>query len=156
VVLLKMMTAKWNLRMLKLDPEMAHQTPRTRMISSLQHAYFATSHLALCTRTLSTCTEHMHKAHGLFIPDQQHLIDLDSFLGYLSFLISEFHECLYCESIKGSPEAAKHHMTSKGHCRINFEGTARWEEFYDYPEDREHVVIKSDSKRFQKIVFHAD
>ncbi|RFU25770.1 hypothetical protein B7463_g10563, partial [Scytalidium lignicola] len=74
---------------------------------------------------------HMQESHGLFIPDQEHLIDLEVLVGFLFKLINTFYECLSCGRTKRSPEAAKAHMLSKGHCRINSEDSDL-EDFYEF------------------------
>ncbi|KAI9741569.1 MAG: hypothetical protein M1818_004375 [Claussenomyces sp. TS43310] len=76
---------------------------------------------------------HMHRIHGMFIPNQDYLIDLESFISFLSFLVLEVHECLYCGTIKSTIEGIRHHMTDKGHCRINLDQTSNLAEFYDFP-----------------------
>lgn len=85
---------------------------------------------------------HMFKIHGLFVPDQEHLIDLSSLLGYLSLLITDFNECLYCGKIKGSVEGIQHHMISKAHCKINLDEKSQLEDFYDFPQDRDFQLLE--------------
>lgn len=74
---------------------------------------------------------HMQRIHGLFIPDQEHLIDMESFLGYLFTIISEFQECLYCSITKNTVEAIQHHMKDKGHCKLKIEQGSEWQLFYE-------------------------
>ncbi|MAD83243.1 MAG: hypothetical protein CL912_09770 [Deltaproteobacteria bacterium] len=75
--------------------------------------------------TISTSTStnltHMSQAHSFNIPDMSHLLDIDSFLGYLYTIISSFHECISCGSVKSSKSAVQDHMRGKGHCRLNLE-----------------------------------
>ncbi|KAG4423531.1 hypothetical protein IFR04_003354 [Cadophora malorum] len=75
--------------------------------------------------TISTSTStnltHMPQAHSFNIPDMSHLLDIDSFLGYLYTIISSFHECISCGSVKSSKSAVQDHMRGKGHCRLNLE-----------------------------------
>lgn len=72
------------------------------------------------TSTLANLT-HMTDAHKFYIPDIEHLLDIDSFLSYLSTIISSFHECLSCGSVKSSKSALQDHMRGKGHCKLNLE-----------------------------------
>jgi len=78
---------------------------------------------------------HMTKIHGLFIPEQNFLVDLEGLLGYLQAKIHENHECLSCHKLKGSTEAVQTHMRDKSHCRIAFESEEEMIEvgqFYDF------------------------
>jgi pre-60S factor REI1 len=75
----------------------------------------------------------MSKNHNFFIPDQDYLIDLSSFLSFLNTIISEFHQCLFCGSERSNKWAAQDHMKSKGHCRIDVE-EEEWEDFWYFPE----------------------
>ena len=78
---------------------------------------------------------HMTKYHGLFIPEQAYLVDLEGLIGYLQKKIVEFHECLCCHKIKGSTSAIQTHMTDKGHCMIAFdeeEDMVEVGQFYDF------------------------
>ncbi|KAK0108671.1 hypothetical protein ONS95_003463 [Cadophora gregata] len=72
----------------------------------------------LSTSTPANLT-HMSQAHDFTIPDISHLLDIDSFLGYLSITINCFHECLSCGSVKGSRAAVQDHMCAERHCRLN-------------------------------------
>lgn len=85
--------------------------------------------------TLDLNIDHMQSKHGLFIPDQEYLVDLESFVGYLFTVITNFNECLYCGSIKNSAEAARQHMMSKGHCKLKPDPGSEYEDFYDVASD---------------------
>lgn len=65
--------------------------------------------------------EHMFTAHGLYIPNQGMLLDLESFLGYLSTQIYMWHECLYCGTTRSSTVAIQNHMRDSGHCMLNLD-----------------------------------
>ncbi|PWY69023.1 hypothetical protein BO94DRAFT_579272 [Aspergillus sclerotioniger CBS 115572] len=65
-------------------------------------------------------TEHMLKAHGMFIPEKDYLTDLEGLLRYLHRKV-ENSECLYCHMIRNTPEGIRTHMRDKGHCMIAFE-----------------------------------
>lgn len=78
---------------------------------------------------------HMDKIHGMFIPEQAYLVDLEGLINYLYKKISENHECLYCHRLKNSLSAVQTHMRDKGHCMIAFETEEEMIEvgqFYDF------------------------
>ena len=78
---------------------------------------------------------HMTKYHGMFIPEESYLTDLEGLITWLSGRIYDNHECLYCHKIKGSLEAIQTHMRDKGHCMIAFEAEEDMIEvgqFYDF------------------------
>jgi pre-60S factor REI1 len=98
---------------------------------------FTPSVCLFCTTVSSDMQDnltHMQRNHGLFIPDQEHLIDIEVFLGYLFAIISEFQECLYCSVTKSTVEGIQHHMKDKGHCKINIKQGSEWQLFYEYPD----------------------
>ena len=78
---------------------------------------------------------HMTKYHGLFIPEQPYLVDLEGLIKYLQAKISENHECLFCHKLKGSMNGVQTHMRDKGHCMIAFDTEEEMIEvgqFYDF------------------------
>lgn len=78
---------------------------------------------------------HMTKFHGMFIPEQPYLADLEGLIGYLHRKIAENHECLYCHKLKSSTSGIQTHMRDKGHCMIAFETEEEMVEvgqFYDF------------------------
>lgn len=78
---------------------------------------------------------HMTKYHGLFIPEQAYLVDLEGLIGYLQKKITESHECLYCHKVRGSTTSIQAHMLDKGHCMIAFddeEDMIEVGQFYDF------------------------
>ncbi|KAL8803678.1 MAG: hypothetical protein Q9223_006090 [Gallowayella weberi] len=78
---------------------------------------------------------HMTRYHGLFIPEQPYLVDLEGLIAYLHGKISEDHECLYCHKIKGSTESIQTHMRDKGHCMIAYTSETEMIDvghFYDF------------------------
>ncbi|KAJ5669514.1 Cytoplasmic 60S subunit biogenesis factor REI1 [Penicillium macrosclerotiorum] len=82
-----------------------------------------------------TNVEHMYKAHGMFIPERDYLVDLDGLLHYLYRKITENHECLYCHAIRNNAAGARTHMRDKGHCMIAFEAEEEQIEigqYYDF------------------------
>ncbi len=96
---------------------------------------------------------HMGKFHGLFIPEQNYLVDLEGLISWLHSKIVDIHECLYCHKIKGSAEGIQTHMRDKGHCMIAFEAEEDMIEvgqFYDFsstysdPESEDDDAIMED------------
>ena len=80
-------------------------------------------------------TQHMTKIHGLFIPEQNYLVDLEGMISYLQAKIHENHECIACHKLKNTTEGVQTHMRDKGHCKIAFEAEEEMIEigqFYDF------------------------
>ncbi|KAK4693374.1 pre-60S factor REI1, partial [Lecanoromycetidae sp. Uapishka_2] len=103
--------------------------------------------------TFKLNVNHMGKFHGLFIPEQIYLIDLEGLISWLHSKIVNMHECLYCHKIKGSAEGIQTHMRDKGHCMIAFEAEEDMIEvgqFYDFsstysdPEEDDDDAIMED------------
>ncbi|KDN60305.1 putative TRI15 [Colletotrichum sublineola] len=97
---------------------------------------FDTTRCLFCnghSKDLDDNLDHMRKRHGMAIPYPESLIvDLETLLKYLHLVIYEYTECLYCGSIRNTPQAAQQHMTGKGHCRIDIDkGTSEFKDFYD-------------------------
>jgi len=97
---------------------------------------FKPAHCLFCNLnagSLDNNLAHMSQAHGFFIPNMKNLVNTSSLLGYLFILISKFHECLLCRSVKSNKLAIQDHMRDKGHCKVSFvdEGSELWE-FYDF------------------------
>lgn len=85
--------------------------------------------------TLKLSVMHMTKFHGMFIPEQNYLVDLDGLVTWLHGKIFKAHECLYCHKLKGSTEGIQTHMRDKGHCMIAFESEGDMidvGQFYDF------------------------
>ncbi|KAH7245641.1 C2H2 type zinc-finger-domain-containing protein [Fusarium tricinctum] len=62
---------------------------------------------------------HMESSHSLRIPYQEHLIvDLETVIWYLHFVIFTYHECIYCRTRSRTVEGIQQHMVGKGHCRV--------------------------------------
>jgi pre-60S factor REI1 len=78
---------------------------------------------------------HMDKIHGMFIPEQQYLVDLAGLVRHLHQKIFELHQCLFCEKAKGTSSGVQTHMRDKGHCMIAFDTEEQMLEigqFYDF------------------------
>jgi pre-60S factor REI1 len=85
--------------------------------------------------TVKLSVAHMEKFHGMFIPEQSYLVDLEGLLRFLYEQISENHECLFCHKIKGSNAGIQTHMRDMGHCMIAFdteEDMISIGQFYDF------------------------
>ncbi len=87
---------------------------------------------------------HMAKIHGLFVPEQEFLVDMEGLVRYLQAKIYENSECLYCHKLRGNAVGIQTHMRDKSHCKIAFETEEEMVEvgqFYDFsstysdPED---------------------
>ena len=88
---------------------------------------------------------HMSKYHGMFIPEQNYLTDLEGLITWLHDRISELHECLYCHKYKGSMEGIQTHMRDKGHCMIAFESEEDMIEVGQYYDFRSTYSDQEDS-----------
>lgn len=78
---------------------------------------------------------HMTKYHGMFLPEQNYLVDLEGLITWLHGKIFKENECLYCHKLKGSVEGIQTHMRDKGHCMIAFESEGDMidvGQFYDF------------------------
>ena len=85
--------------------------------------------------TLKLNILHMTKFHGMFIPEQPYLVDIEGLIGYLQAKIAENNECLFCHKLKNSIGGIQTHMRDKGHCMIAFESEEEMIEigqFYDF------------------------
>ncbi|RPB20903.1 hypothetical protein L211DRAFT_489054 [Terfezia boudieri ATCC MYA-4762] len=92
--------------------------------------------------TLQLNVSHMSKAHGLFIPEQNYLVDLPGLIRYLGEKVAILHECLYCGKMKGGLEGVRTHMRDVGHCKIAFETEdeqVEVGEFYDFRSTYEGI-----------------
>jgi pre-60S factor REI1 len=90
--------------------------------------------------------EHMHKIHGLFIPEQDRLTDTETFLAYLHTIITDLHECLYCGSTKSTAEAARSHMRDRGHCMLNFDAEGELGMFWEKISGTDETVAGAQSE----------
>lgn len=79
--------------------------------------------------------DHMSRAHSMFIPEGDYLVDLNGLIHYLYRKITENNECIYCHTIRNDPVAIRTHMRDKSHCMIAFETEDEQIEigqFYDF------------------------
>ncbi|OLN88032.1 Zinc finger protein 622 [Colletotrichum chlorophyti] len=68
-------------------------------------------------------------------------------------VIFEYAECLFCGSMRNTPQAAQQHMIGEGHCRIDIRKEAsEFKDFYDFgpnsDTDDEGQVRVKESDRF--------
>ncbi|CZS94971.1 uncharacterized protein RCO7_14343 [Rhynchosporium graminicola] len=97
--------------------------------SSFEDDYdgFSPDDCLFCT-TISDSTSshlaHMSRTHNFVIPDLDHLLDIGSFLRYLSTITCTFHECLVCGIVEESMKALQVHMREEEHCRLELENDA--------------------------------
>ena len=103
--------------------------------------------------TLDDNLQHMQQDHGMFIPDREHLVHLETFIGYLFTIVTEFNECLYCGHVKSTSEATRQHMLNKGHCKLRTREGPEYEEFYDESSDgdRDAYVLKDKKIRSAEV-----
>lgn len=84
---------------------------------------FSPSHCLFCkidSADIHTNVDHMRKDHGMFIPEQKYLADIDGLIHYLWRKITENFECLYCHTMRNTAQAIQTHMRDKSHCMIAF------------------------------------
>ncbi|KAI9672944.1 MAG: hypothetical protein M1817_003108 [Caeruleum heppii] len=85
--------------------------------------------------TLSLNMTHMSRFHGMFIPEQQYLVDSEGLIRFLRQKVFGEHECLLCGQMKRTTSSIQTHMRDKGHCMIAFESEEEMVEvgqFYDF------------------------
>lgn len=94
---------------------------------------------------------HMQRFHGMFIPEQEYLDDLDGLLRFFWRKIHEFCQCLYCNKIVYTAAGIQTHMRDRGHCKIAYENEDQMLEigdFYDftrtYSDDEEGSVTEGE------------
>lgn len=78
---------------------------------------------------------HMQRFHGLFIPEQEYLDDLDGLLKHLRRKINEYYQCLFCNKIVYTAAGIQTHMRDTGHCKIAYDTEDEMlelGEFYDF------------------------
>ncbi|KAJ2783033.1 pre-60S factor rei1 [Coemansia javaensis] len=100
------------------------------------------------SESLEANMEHMKRAHSLFIPDLEYLVDLRGLIKYLADKISVANVCLYCNGrgrMLHSLEAVRKHMADKGHAKIAYDteiDIMEISDFYDfsstYPDAADH------------------
>lgn len=87
------------------------------------------------SETLGANLSHMETKHGLFLPEQPYLVDLEGLLRWLHGRVVYLHECLYCGMARPTTVGIQTHMRDKGHCMIAFVSEEQMVEvgqFYDF------------------------
>jgi pre-60S factor REI1 len=88
----------------------------------------------------------MRTAHGMFIPDPEMVVDMQSFVGYLATEVRAWHECLYCGATKPSTLSIQSHMRDKGHCLLNLDREPELLDFWESPRrvDRDAAALEQE------------
>ncbi|KAF4451248.1 hypothetical protein F53441_5750 [Fusarium austroafricanum] len=127
---------------------------------------FTPGQCLFCPNTSQTLAEsmiHMQKSHGLFIPQQNHLVvDLETLFRYLHLVIFEYRGCLHCGTERSTVQAVQQHMMGKGHCKIDVSEGSEFADFYNFShhqlesnvmeddeEERESAAVKPNLKPLQ-------
>lgn len=97
----------------------------------------------------------MQKAHGLFVPDQQHLaVDLETLFKYLHLVIFGYRECISCGTQRATVQGIQQHMIGKGHCKFDISKQgSEFVAFYDFSEldnDAESDIADDGGERNQE------
>lgn len=85
--------------------------------------------------TVEANSQHMYKSHGLYIPNQRYLVDLDGLINYLIDNIVINLNCLNCNFHGKNLESIRAHLKSKAHYRLPYETREEREllaEFYKF------------------------
>ncbi|KAL1849976.1 pre-60S factor rei1 [Paecilomyces lecythidis] len=99
---------------------------------------FSASRCLFCpneSSDLMANADHMLKAHGMFVPEKDYLVNPEGLMRYLYRKITENNECLYCHAIRSTAAGIRTHMRDKGHCMIAFDTEEEQIEigqFYDF------------------------
>lgn len=110
-------------------------------IEDLIHEQDQSTCCLFCTKDLDNLEnnlEHMSSEHGLYIPEIEYLSSLETIVGYLRTVVTEYNECLYCGMVKQSAEGIRRHMLDKDHCMINLEREPELLEFWDFSDSDAH------------------
>lgn len=104
---------------------------------------------------------HMLSRHDFLVPEQDRLlVDIETLIAYLDLVVKEYAQCLYCETLRGTSEAARHHMIAKGHCKIDITNPGcEFRDFYDFQfGDPEEDVAQggSDAKLAAPLFVNVD
>lgn len=85
--------------------------------------------------TVQENVDHMYAKHGIFVPEQLFLVDLEGLVKYLGEKIGLGNVCLVCSYQGRNVEAVREHMNVKRHMRIPYESEdekLEISEFYDF------------------------
>lgn len=99
--------------------------------------------------TVEANVAYMEGKYSFYIPEKEHLIDMEGLMEYLGQKIGLGYTCLWCDRVFKSAMAAQHHMSSKGHTMIRFyDYEEEFMDFYDWhtleEADKSQALIPSD------------
>ena len=89
----------------------------------------------------------MAREHSFFIPDMDHVSDVEGLLRFLGVKVGAYHVCLWCSSkCYRTLDAVQKHMSDKGHQKMRFEGETLLEyaDFYEYEDEDDDSLDKTD------------
>ncbi|KAL0241562.1 hypothetical protein GEMRC1_006797 [Eukaryota sp. GEM-RC1] len=107
--------------------------------------------------TIEECLDHMKTVHSFFIPDLEHLSDLEGFLEYLTVVVGIDLTCMWC--LNRGKSGFSHlsdlqaHMRDCGHTKINLavfgEALAP---FYDYDASPDDIFTSQRQRKGRLVV----
>ncbi|KZV81900.1 hypothetical protein EXIGLDRAFT_844210 [Exidia glandulosa HHB12029] len=114
-----------------------------------------------CTHTSSSTLaqnlEHMHTAHGFFVPDAEYLVDVPGLHAFLAAKVAVAHACVWCAKEFRSLDAVRKHMLDKGHTKVPYQtekDRLEISDFYDfsssYPDAEEHRRKRAERREAKK------
>ncbi|QPG73311.1 hypothetical protein FOA43_000621 [Brettanomyces nanus] len=87
------------------------------------------------SKDLDTNVEHMFMKHGLYIPEEEYLVNKEGLIEYLGEKVGYGNVCLVCNYQGRNLESIRQHMLAKSHCKIPYETEDEKYEigkFYDF------------------------
>ncbi len=87
---------------------------------------------------LHTNCNHMRIAHGFFLPDAEHIFDLEGLIRYCAEKVKVGLYCLWCNDTGKtfkSWRAAQQHMLDMGHCKLQYQDGVDLHEFEPFYDD---------------------
>lgn len=88
--------------------------------------------------------DHMISKHNFFIPDVEHLNNLNGLIEFCSEKIKLDWMCLYCDSAFNSVNAVQNHMISKGHTMIGDIDMDDISIFFDFSQIQDEYMEHDD------------
>jgi pre-60S factor REI1 len=85
----------------------------------------------------------MATEHSFFIPDMEHVSDMEGLLKFLGIKLGTYHVCLWCSSkCYRDLLSVQKHMLDKGHQKLRFEGETLLEyaDYYEYEDDEDGTI----------------
>ena len=82
----------------------------------------------------------MAKMHSFYIPDMEHVSDLEGLVKFLGIKLGAYHVCLWCSTkCYRNLMSVQKHMIDKGHMKMKFEGDCLVEylDFYSYGDEED-------------------